>query len=267
MSARDRMAELRLATRVARFTGGTLDELARLELARLRSRDAAAIPGLVHHHRALWARRMLEVFGIDAWIHGPHLDEGRLYPGTDARGVGRVFLFNHRSGMDILLSLGFFECTIVSRADLAGWPVIGLAARRVGTLFVDRADARSGAAVIQRMAQALSEGQGIGIYPEGTAFAGDEVRPLKSGAFRAAQQAGAELVPVGLAYADPDTAYGDESFVGHMRRVASMRRVVAAVEVGEPLPCTGSLDELRATAREAMQRCVTLARARLSSTP
>jgi 1-acyl-sn-glycerol-3-phosphate acyltransferase len=255
---------LRLGSRVARFTGVTLDQLAKLEVARL-GKDEATAAALVCHHRALWAKRMLKVFGIEPQVQGVRLATGERYPGTDARGVGRVFLFNHRSGMDILLSLAFFDATIVSRADLASWPVIGLAARRVGTLFVDRADAKSGAAVIQRMARALLEGQGIGIYPEGTAFGGDEVRPLKTGAFRAAQRAGAELVPVGFAYDDPRTAYGDESFVAHMERVASMERLVVSIDVGEPLSSAGSMHELREQGRVALQRCVTRARARLSS--
>ncbi|MBM4358979.1 MAG: 1-acyl-sn-glycerol-3-phosphate acyltransferase [Deltaproteobacteria bacterium] len=261
--ASDPRGFFRLAARVARFYGGTFAELGKLEVARVgASSDERA--RLTEERRAQWARRMLGVFGIEPRPSGPHVSEGRLYPGRDARGVGRIFLFNHRSGMDILLSLGFFEGTIVSRADLASWPVIGLAARRTGTLFVDRSDARSGATVIQAMARALGAGQGICIYPEGTTFGGDEVRPLKSGAFRAALQAGAELVPVGLAYADSEAAYGDESFAGHMQRVAALPRIVVAVEVGAPIEAVGSADELRARAREALQGCVTRARARLS---
>ncbi len=254
----------RLASRVARFTSGTLDQLAKLEFARL----GKAVPdanALVAQHRSRWARRMLEVFAIEARAHGPWLDKGLVYPGTDDRGTGRVFFFNHRSGMDIVLSLAFFAGTMVSRADLAHWPIIGLAARRVGTLFVDRASAKSGATVINGMARALERGQAICIYPEGTAFAGDEVRPLRAGAFRAAQKAGAELVPVGLAYEDPATAYGDESFTAHMERVAAMPRIVAALEVGEPLSPLGTVDDLQARGHAALQLCVTRARARLTS--
>src|SRR6478609_5701447 len=97
-------------------------------------------------------------------------------------------------------SSAFIEANTVSRADLAGWPVIGLAARRVGTLFVDRSDKRSGAAVINAMITGLESGRGVMVYPEGTTFAGDEVRPFRAGAFLAAQRAGAEIVPVGIAY-------------------------------------------------------------------
>jgi 1-acyl-sn-glycerol-3-phosphate acyltransferase len=256
-------ARLRLASRIARFSGGTLAEVGKLEVARVGTAADERRP-LTDRMRAGWARRMLRVFRVEVKAFGPYVSEGGLYPGQDARGTGRVFLFNHRSGMDILVSLGFFAGTIVSRADLAGWPVIGLAARRTGTLFVDRSDASSGAAVIQAMARALGEGQGICIYPEGTTFGGDEVRPLKSGAIRAALQAGAELVPVGLAYADVDAGYGEESFAHHMQRVAALPRVVVALEAGEPLAPTGTIDELRARAREALQGCVTRARARLS---
>lgn len=254
----------RLGSRIARFTGGTFELLARLELARLREAGAES-SALIRDYRTVWARRMLGVFGVEPSVAGPFVEEGKLYPGTDSRGVGRLFLFNHRSGMDILLSLAFFDGTLVSRADLASWPVIGLAARRVGTLFVNREDAHSGAAVIQEMAKALERGQGICIYPEGTVFPGDPVRPLKSGAFRAAQRVGAELIPVGFAYGEEEAGYGDESFMAHMQRVASLERITVAVQVGEPLSSEGRLDASREQARSELDRCVTLARTRLSS--
>ncbi len=253
---------VRLGARVAAFVGSTAYQLARLEA----ERGVAPEPqreAIRHRRVAAWARQLLGIFHVEVHGAGPYLETSASHPGTDPRGIGRMFIFNHRSGLDILVTLAFFQGMIVSRADLAGWPLVGIGARRIGTLFVDRANAKSGAAVIGKMTRALAAGTGVCIYPEGTAFEGDEVRPLHPGGFRAASRAGAEIVPVGLSYADPRTVYGDESFLAHLERVASMERVVVAVDVGEPFLAEGSLDDLRARGRVELQCLVDRARSRL----
>jgi 1-acyl-sn-glycerol-3-phosphate acyltransferase len=169
---------------------------------------------------------------------------------------------NHRSMLDIFVDLAFIEANTVSRADLAGWPVIGLAARRVGTLFVDRSDKRSGAAVINAMIAGLQMGRGVMVYPEGTTFAGDEVRPFRAGAFLAAMRAGAEIVPVGIAYGGADSSYLQESFPAHYRRVAGSPVTRIGLVAGEPFRAEGTeVEAIQERARAEVQALVHRARA------
>lgn len=214
---------------------------------------------------ARYGRALCRIFGIRVAAVGPHVASGALYPAASANGIGRVFIMNHRSGMDIPISLTLVEANIVSRADLAGWPVIGMAARRVGTLFVDRSSRASGASVMNVMRRALEEGRAVMLYPEGTAHRGDEVRAFRSGAFKLAKDAGAEIVPIGIAYADHEMSYGDESFVTHMRRAAAAPRIDVAVEVGEVIVTeeTEDVEALRDRCHQVVQRLVDQARARL----
>ncbi len=211
-----------------------------------------------------YGRALCRIFGIDVAAEGLHVGRGGLYPAASANGIGRVFIMNHRSGMDIPISLTLVEANIVSRADLAHWPVIGMAARRVGTLFVDRSSRESGASVMNVMRGALLEGHAVMLYPEGTAFRGDDVRPFRAGAFKLAKDAGAEIVPIGIAYADHEMSYGDESFVQHMLRAAAAPHIAVAVEVGEAiLPGDSKVNELRDRCQRAVQALVHRARARL----
>lgn len=208
---------------------------------------------------------MLRLYGVSVLAGGPYVRVGLRYPGRDGTGTGRLFVMNHRSGLDIPLALAHFVATLVSRADLAGWPVIGLAARRVGTLFVDRSSQRSGASVIAAMARALQTGHGVMVFPEGTTFPGDEVRPFKAGAFLAASRTGAEVVPVGTAYAGAGAAFGDEPFLGHLKRVTSTPRTRVALQVGSPISSAGrNAQELSTLAHAAVQEQVDRARASLA---
>lgn len=257
--------ELRFPLRTAGFVGLTFGMYGLLEVDTARS-PASARSEVLHLWMRRYGRALLDLYGVDVRAGGPFVGSGGHYPGRDARGRGRLFVMNHRSGLDVPITLAFFEATILSRADLAGWPVIGMAARRVGVLFVDRGDRRSGAAVIQAMTQALEGGRGVMVYPEGTTFAGDEVRPFRAGAFTAARRAGAEVVPVGLAYGGgEEAAYLDESFADHMKRVSRARRTTAAIEVGEPISAADlEVEPLRDAAHAAVQSLVHRARAALA---
>ncbi len=180
-----------------------------------------------------FGRRMSRLFGIEAVTSG--VPAQGYVPGHDASGLGRVFVSNHRSGLDILITMALLEGKHVSRADLAGWPVIGTIARRAGILFVDRESKRSAAAVVHQMIETVNAGRAVIIFPEGTTFPGDEVRPFKPGAFAVARRTGCEIVPVGLAYGGQGLSFDEESFVEHMRRVAGAPKTRVGLAVGEPL--------------------------------
>ena len=211
-----------------------------------------------------YGRVELSLFGVDVVAEGPHLGEGAAYPGKDARGKGRLVVMNHRSALDIFVSLGWLEARIVSRGDLARWPVIGYLAKRIGTLFVDRENAVSGARVAGAMVRAVDAGRGVLVFPEGTTFAGDEVRPFRQGAFVVSRRTGAEIVPVGVAYDGEHATFGDETFPAHVRRIGGLPRTRVALVAGAPIaPNDREPSEIQAEARAAVQALVTRARSLL----
>jgi 1-acyl-sn-glycerol-3-phosphate acyltransferase len=256
---------LRFPLRTAGFVGLTFSLYGMLELDTAIS-STEERPAVLYKWIQRYGKGLLALYGVNVTAIGPHVEHGERYPGTTPDGRGRIFIMNHRSGIDIPLTLAFIEATIVSRADLARWPVIGVAARRVGTLFVDRTDKQSGAAVITAMCGAIERGRAVMVYPEGTTFTGDEVRPFRPGAFVAAQRTGAEIVPVGLAYGGEGANFVEEPFAAHMKRVSSASGTRAAMVIGEPLRLPGgaSLEETAQAGRDAVQALVHRARAALA---
>ena len=213
-----------------------------------------------------WARTCLRIYNVQVEARGPHVSEGQLYPGCSSNGIGRVFVLNHCSGIDIPILLTAAEAHAISRHDLADWPLIGTSARRVGTLFVDRESRRSGASVLKEVDRTLASGEGVAMFPEGTSYPGDEVRKFRSGAFNAARRSAAEIVPVGIAYGNEAAYYWNESFMDHARRLGKLKVLRVAVEVGEPLTADGRTPvELIAEARQQVQALVDRARSRLGA--
>jgi lyso-ornithine lipid O-acyltransferase len=176
-----------------------------------------------------WARALLRLFAIEVVI------DGTIPAPTQGRGRGRLVVTNHRSAIDIGVVLSTFGGTMLSRGDLAGWPVLGAAAKAVGTVFVDRTSAKSGAAAIRTIQKHLEEGQTINLFPEGTTFEGDEVRPFHGGAFVSAVRAEAEILPVGLAYPKASgAAFFNETFPAHLARMSKSGATRVVVAVGTP---------------------------------
>ncbi len=256
-------AKLRMAWRISAFVVVTVLMWVGLELDFLIRRRTPRID-VINTWVPRWAGALLWIFGIRVDARGPHVERGKLYPGRGANGVGRIFVMNHRSGVDIPVVLTQAAAHAISRHDLANWPLLGPGARRIGTLFVDRSSRRSGAEVLKQVDDALARSEGVAMFPEGTAFAGDEVREFRPGAFKAAQRAGAEIVPMGVAYENPDAYYRQESFLEHMKRGASFRCLRVAVELGEPIAVDDlSAVELRERTHEAVVKLVAIARDRI----
>ena len=242
----------RQAARLAGFvavTGSLLSlYLASDALAREDERDRV---------RNTWTRRwsagLLRLFSIRREIRGKISSSAR----------GRLVVANHRSTIDIGILLELFGGRMVSRADLARWPVIGIAARKTGTVFVDRQRKSSGASVIRIIQDLLAKGDTVCVFPEGTTFADDVVRPFQAGAFVAASRANAEIVPVGIVYeAGSGAAFVDEPFMAHLARLAGAAPSRVRVSIGEPFDASGKDGkELAQRAHDDVQALVDAARA------
>jgi 1-acyl-sn-glycerol-3-phosphate acyltransferase len=257
------LGKLRMAWRISAFVVATIASWAALEFDFFFRRKTPRID-IINKWVPRWAGALLWIFGIRVDSRGPHIERGRLYPGRGANGVGRIFVMNHRSGVDIPVMFTQVAAHVISRHDLAKWPLIGPGSRRIGTLFVDRTSRRSGAEVLKQVDDSLDRGEGVAMFPEGSAFAGDEVREFRNGAFKAAVRAGAEIVPMGIAYENPDVYYRDESFMDHMSRGASFRCLRVAVEIGEPIVPEGLTPvELKDLARQQLVELVAKARERI----
>ncbi|MFO0588897.1 MAG: lysophospholipid acyltransferase family protein [Polyangiaceae bacterium] len=254
---------LRLTARTAAFAGSTASMYGAFELDAALA-GASARDDVLKKWVVRYGRVELSLFGVDVVAEGPHLGEGAAYPGKDARGKGRLFVMNHRSALDIFVSLGWLEARIVSRGDLARWPVIGYLAKRIGTLFVDRENAVSGARVAGAMVRAVDAGRGVLVFPEGTTFAGDEVRPFRQGAFVVSKRTGAEIVPIGVAYDGEHATFGDETFPAHVKRIGGLPRTRVALVAGDPIaPNDREPSEIQAEARAVVQTLVHRARSLL----
>lgn len=213
-------------------------------------------PALEERYKRAWCALMLRVFDVRARVLGEP---------PVARG-GLLVVANHRSALDVPLLLWLFGGHMLSRADVSSWPLLGPLARRIGTVFVDRASSASGASAVREVQALLERGRTVTVFPEGTTFEGDEVRPLHRGAFLAAAKAGAAVLPVGLAYErGSEAAFREESFLSHLGRVAAAPPSRVAIAIGAPRPARGTPREDAEAARGEVAALIARARRRAPS--
>lgn len=202
-----------------------------------------------------WCEGLLRIFGVEATI----VSSIQGGPQSGPASCARLVIANHRSPLDIPLLLREFGGVALSRADLAKWPVLGAAARSAETIFVDRADTMSGVVAARTIRDRLRNGRSVIVFPEGTTFAGDEVRPFHEGALAAARGLSVEIIPVGIAY-QAGSEFVEPTFGEHVLRVAARRRTRVALAIGPARPMTGSRRELSVALRTEIQSLVQLAR-------
>jgi 1-acyl-sn-glycerol-3-phosphate acyltransferase len=209
-----------------------------------------------------WCQGLLDIFGVHATVIGDAGVSSSAAGSQPSAAVARLVVSNHRSPLDIPLLLRQFGGVVLSRADLATWPVLGPAAVSAETIFVDRKDTMSGVVAARKIRERLNRGRTVIVFPEGTTHAGDEVRSFHEGAFAAARGLKIELVPVGIAY-QAGSEFVEPTFGEHLSRVAGRPETRVACVIGTPKPMQGPRKELSASLRADIQALVVKARAAL----
>ncbi len=109
-----------------------------------------------------------------------------------------VCVCNHSSQLDglILFALLPPRYTFVVRSESRRTPPFGFLLTRVGVIWMDRADARSGSRTIRALIRQLDAGRSVAMFPEGTIRPEPGLLPFKIGAFLLASKAQVPLVPM-----------------------------------------------------------------------
>jgi len=135
-----------------------------------------------------WSRIALWSAGIRLVLHG---DEALR------RGTPRVFASNHVSWYDIFTLLAILpRYRFVAKAELFKIPLFGPAARRAGTIPIQRENRKAAFQAYEEAAREIRAGSSVVVCPEGTRGDSYALRPFKKGPFVLAIAAGAPVVPV-----------------------------------------------------------------------
>jgi 1-acyl-sn-glycerol-3-phosphate acyltransferase len=169
---------------------------------------------------------------------------------------GCLLISNHRSMLDPLVELAYINCYILSKSEVADYPLIGRGAKETGVLFVNRDEAGSRKAALQAIGKHLVDGDSILIYPEGTTQAARLTSEFRRGAFEVAFQNSIPVIPIMIAYPDDSYSWTDGSLMDYIKRVLSRPGTLhVRIQMGEPLAAENA-DKLMSVTRESIDQMI-----------
>lgn len=126
----------------------------------------------------LWHRAACSLLGIRIHLHGS-LDARRPL----------MLAVNHASWKDILVLGAVADVVFIAKSEVASWPVFGPLAKLQKTIFVAREERRRAGDQVNEIAERMTAGEIVVLFPEGTTSDGNRVLEIKSSLFGAAAAA------------------------------------------------------------------------------
>jgi 1-acyl-sn-glycerol-3-phosphate acyltransferase len=193
------MRRVRAVARLVHAVGHGLHGLA-IVLLEFRALDAAARQERIRW----WSQKMLAVLGIAFEQHGTPADGGSL------------LVANHISWLDIMAIHAVVpRARFVSKADVKAWPLVARLVDSAGTLYLERERKRDALRVVHAVAAALSAGEVVAIFPEGTTSTGHRLLPFHANLLQAAIATATPVQPVALRFSEAANAVSEAvEFVG-----------------------------------------------------
>ena len=172
-----------------------------------------------------------------------------------------LLVANHVSYLDIMVLASVFRGRFVARHEIARWPLIGILARAVDTLFVRKDLRRDVVRVGEEMRQTLEDGVAVFLFPEGGASPGQRVHAFHTSLLEPAARTQVPCLPVTIHYEVPGEAcgaawvaawWGGMQLDIHVRRLAASGGVRARLSWPEEPLQGNERKELTRRLREAL---------------
>jgi len=139
----------------------------------------------------IWHRCACWLLGIRIHVHG-HLERRRPL----------MLASNHVSWKDILVLGAVADVVYIAKAEVANWPVFGTLAKLQKSIFVVREEKRRTGEQVNEIAQRMTAGEIVVLFPEGTTSDGNRLLEVKSSLFGAAAAA-VPHTPHGVVHVQP----------------------------------------------------------------
>ena len=170
--------------------------------------------------------RMLQVEARVVWRHDGGMPANVL------------IVANHISWLDIFVLSSLQPARFIAKADLRRLPIAGRLIANVGTLFIERERRRDTHTVNRQTVEALTRGDVVAVFPEGTTSDGTGLLKFHSSLLQSAVDAKGHVQPIAIRYRTLSgnhctaPAYvGDLTLFGSLWRVTGERGFVAELHV------------------------------------
>jgi 1-acyl-sn-glycerol-3-phosphate acyltransferase len=198
----------------------------------------------------VWARNWVRICGIDIEVIG-----------TPPKSP-YFLVSNHLGYIDIPVIRSALTGVFVAKHEIETWRFAGKIVRNMGTIFVNRQNRRDIPRAGHEIIEALSRGEGVIVFPEGTSTRGDEVLPFNSSFLEFAARTDTPVSFVSISYRTPEgepppseavTWWDDTGFLEHLLRMLEVKRFAAVLNFGDAPVINHDRKQLAAELRQKVQ--------------
>tara|TARA_Y100001960_G_scaffold320222_1_gene392766 strand:- start:232 stop:1032 length:801 start_codon:yes stop_codon:yes gene_type:complete len=126
-----------------------------------------------------------------------------------------MLVANHISWLDIYALMTVCPSRFVAKAEIRNWPLLGWLSKNVGTLFIERRKIADIIRINQDISNALTSGDCVAIFPEGTTSDGTTVKKFHASLLQSAVNTKASIYPIAIRYHDTSGEISKEAvYVG-----------------------------------------------------
>jgi 1-acyl-sn-glycerol-3-phosphate acyltransferase len=149
-----------------------------------------------------------------------------------------ILIGNHISYLDIpILFYAYPDISFVSKKEVRSWPIIGLAATKAQTIFVERESSSSRISAKNQITTSLIQNnKKLVIFPSGTTSI-ESTSDWKKGVFEIAEKNNILVQPFRIRYEPmrPAAYIDQDNFLAHMYNLLTFKRVEVSLEFHEPV--------------------------------
>jgi 1-acyl-sn-glycerol-3-phosphate acyltransferase len=188
-----------------------------------------------------WSGELLHMLRLRVSVHGS-------LPSDHAP---TLIVCNHVSWLDIWVVNSVVPVRFVAKSDIRRWPVVGFLVAGAGTIFIERQKRHDTMRTNRAIVQALTRGEHVAVFPEGTTTDGTELKSFHASLFQPALGAGARVVVMALRYIRRDGSVElDASYAGTRSMWESLRLILAQRRLRAEVSFAGTVDVHGKTRRE-----------------
>jgi len=154
------------------------------------------IAGYYHYLFRVWCSFFVRALGVELRLHEKNIDP-----------IPKQFILiaNHPSALEDVGIPTLFNVTVLAKAGVRKWWLVGRINYVAGTVFVKRDDPDSRRASVESLTNELRLGRNIALFPEGGCRGRRIFSTFYSGAFEMSMRTGVPILPVFLHYEAQET--------------------------------------------------------------
>lgn len=200
--------------------------------------------------KSWWLGRICQILNLQVEVKGDYDPSASL------------LVSNHISWLDIAVIGGQLPIKFLSKDEVRSWPVIGWLAASTGTVFIKRGGGRS-AQVAEVIADELSSGHSVLVFPEATSTDGRDVKRFFPAMFAAPLQANVRVQPIAIRYSeegclsDKAPFIGDDEFLSHLIGLLKGGEIRVEVQLLDSIHPHEMPDDKKKLSHAARERIVT----------